>query len=68
MPTPAADERVQPRDVARHIRSVLAAMDDPADELVASAAMRARMEGAAIALEAIASAQDVVFGAASSTE
>lgn len=67
MPTSASDERVDPRGVARQIRSTLAAITDPADELTASAAMRARMEGAAIALEVVGSAQDTVVGSASST-
>ncbi len=40
-------------DAAQQTRAVLAAIADPADELTASAATRHRLEGAALALEAI---------------
>ena len=49
-----AEVRVTAADAARHARAVLAALADPDDELAATAAMRNRIEGAAVALETMA--------------
>lgn len=42
-------------EAARQLRAVLAELDDPDVELTASAASKRRIEGAAIALDALAS-------------
>ena len=46
-----ADERADPAEAAAVLRAVLAQIDDPESELTASAAMRHRIEGAALALD-----------------
>ena len=46
--------RATAADAARQARGVLAALADPDDELTATAAMRNRLEGAAVALETVA--------------
>ena len=46
--------RATAADAARQARAVLAALADPDDELTATAAMRNRLEGAAVALEIVA--------------
>ena len=53
-----AEVRGTAADAARQARGVLAALADPDDELTASAAMRNRIEGAAVALETLASQPD----------
>ena len=54
-----AEVRGTAADAARQARGVLAALGDPDDELTATAAMRHRMEGAAVALETVASGDPV---------
>ena len=49
-----AEVRATATDAARQARAVLAALADPDDELTATAAMRNRIEGAAVALETVA--------------
>ena len=49
-----AEVRATPTDAARQARGVLAALGDPDDGLTATAAMRNRIEGAALALETVA--------------
>jgi len=49
-----AEVRATAADAARQARGVLAALGDPDDELTATAAMRHRLEGAAVALESLA--------------
>ena len=49
-----AEVRATAADAARQARAVLAALGDPDDELTATAAMRNRIEGAAVALDAVA--------------
>jgi len=49
-----AEVRATAADAARQARAVLAALGDPDDELTATAAMRNRIEGAAVALESLA--------------
>ena len=49
-----AEVRGTAADAARQARAVLAALADPDDELAATAAMRNRIEGAAVALETMA--------------
>ena len=53
-----AEVRAIAADAARQARGVLAALADPDDELTATAAMRHRLEGAAVALETLASQPD----------
>jgi len=53
-PTGGAEVRATAADAARQARAVLAALADPDDELTATAAMRNRIEGAAVALETVA--------------
>ena len=48
-----AEVRAHAADAARQARAVLAALADPDDELTATAAMRNRIEGAALALESL---------------
>ena len=55
-----AEVRGAAADAARQARGVLAALADPDDELTASAAMRNRIEGAAVALETVAAGDPVV--------
>ena len=55
-----AEVRVTAADAARHARAVLAALADPDDELTATAAMRNRLEGAAVALETVAAGDPMV--------
>ena len=50
-----AEVRATAADAARQARAVLAALADPDDELTATAAMRNRLEGAAVALDTVAS-------------
>jgi len=50
----AAEVRATAADAARQARAVLAALADPDDKLTATAAMRNRIEGAALALETVA--------------
>ena len=50
-----AEVRATAADAARQARGVLAALGDPDDGLTATAAMRNRLEGAAVALETVAS-------------
>ena len=50
-----AEVRATAADAARQARGVLAALGDPDDGLTATAAMRNRIEGAAVALETVAS-------------
>ena len=54
-----AEVRATAADAARQARGVLAALADPDDELTATAAMRHRIEGAAVALETVASGDPV---------
>jgi len=49
----AAQVRATAAESARQTRAVLDAISDPGDELTASAASRHRLEGAALALDAI---------------
>ena len=56
--TTGAEVRATAADGARQARAVLAALADPDDELTATAAMRNRIEGATVALEAVASQPD----------
>ena len=49
----AAEVRATAADAARQARGVLAALADPDDGLTATAAMRNRIEGAAVALDAV---------------
>ncbi len=49
-----AEVRATAADAARHARAVLAALADPDDELTATPATRNRLEGAALALDAVA--------------
>ena len=49
-----AEVRATAADAARQARAVLAALGDPDDELTATAAMRNRIEGAAVAMETVA--------------
>ena len=49
----SAEVRATAADAARQARGVLAALGDPDDELTATAAMRNRIEGAAVALETL---------------
>ena len=53
-----AEVRATAADAARQARGVLAALADPDDELTTTAAMRHRIEGAALALETLASQPD----------
>jgi hypothetical protein len=53
-----AEVRATAADAARQARGVLAALGDPDDGLTATAAMRNRIEGATVALEAVASQPD----------
>ena len=55
-----AEVRATAADAARQARGVLAALTDPDDELTATAAMRNRIEGAAVALETVAAGDPVV--------
>ena len=48
-----AEVRATAADAARQARGVLAALGDPDDGLTATAAMRNRIEGAAVALETL---------------
>ena len=50
-----AGVRATAADAARQARRVLATLGDPDDELTATAAMRNRIEGAAVALDTVAS-------------
>ena len=50
-----AEVRATAADAARQARGVLAALGDPDDELTATPATRNRLEGAAVALETVAS-------------
>ena len=52
-----AEVRAAAADAARQARGVLAALTDPDDGLTATAAMRHRIEGAAVALETVARGQ-----------
>jgi len=54
-----AEVRATAADAARQARGVLAALADPDDELTATAAMRHRIEGAAVALETVAGGDPV---------
>ena len=47
------EQTVTEAEAAQALRGVLAEVDDPDDELTASAATRHRIEGAALALEVI---------------
>ena len=49
-----AEVRAHAADAARQARAVLAALADPDDELTATPATRNRLEGAAVALDAVA--------------
>jgi hypothetical protein len=55
-----AEVRATAAAAARQARGVLAALADPDDELTATAAMRHRIEGAAVALETVAAGDPVV--------
>jgi len=55
-----AEVRATAADAARHARGVLAALADPDDELTATAAMRNRIEGAAVVLETVARGDPMV--------
>ncbi|MFN2494561.1 MAG: hypothetical protein ABR608_01435 [Pseudonocardiaceae bacterium] len=55
-----AEVRATAADAARQARAVLAALGDPDDELTATAAMRNRLEGAAVALESVAAGDPMV--------
>ena len=58
-----ADEgEADPADVAAALRAVLAQMDDAASDLTATPAMRHRIEGAALAFEALSTAWSDVSG------
>ena len=50
-----AEVRATAADAARQARGVLGALGDPDDELTATPATRNRLEGAALALETVAS-------------
>ena len=52
--------RATAADAARQARGVLAALADPDDELTATAAMRNRIEGAAVVLETVARGDPMV--------
>lgn len=54
-----AEVRAHAADAARQARGVLAALADPDDELTATPATRNRLEGAALALDAIAAGDPV---------
>ncbi len=54
-----AEVRATAADAARQARAVLAELADPASELTATPATRNRLEGAALALDAVA-AEDPV--------
>ena len=56
----AAAVRATAADAARQARGVLAALADPDDELTATAAMRNRIEGAAVVLETVARGDPMV--------
>jgi len=55
-----AEVRATAADAARQARGVLAALGDPGDGLTATAAMRNRIEGAALALETVAAGDPLV--------
>ena len=55
-----AEVRATAADAARQARGVLATLGDPGDGLTATAAMRNRIEGAALALETVAAGDPVV--------
>ena len=55
-----AEVRATAADAARQARGVLAALADPGDELTATAAMRNRIEGAAVVLETVARGDPMV--------
>ncbi len=55
-----AEVRATAADAARQARGVLAALADPDDELTATAAMRNRIEGAAVVLETVARGDPMV--------
>ena len=55
-----AEVRATAADAARQARGVLAALADPDDELTATAAMRNRLEGAAVALETVGAGDPVM--------
>ena len=55
-----AEVRATAADAARQARGVLAALADPESELTATAAMRNRIEGAAVALETVAAGDPMV--------
>ena len=55
-----AEVRATAADAARQARGVLAALADPDDELTATAAMRHRIEGAAVALDTVAAGDPMV--------
>ena len=59
-PTGGAEVRATAADGARQARAVLAALGDPESELTATAAMRNRIEGAAVALETVAGGRAAV--------
>ncbi|MCA1709770.1 MAG: hypothetical protein LC808_43430, partial [Actinobacteria bacterium] len=63
----SAEVRGTAADAARQARGVLAALADPDDELTATAAMRHRLEGTAVALETVAGYADAGAGAGSVT-
>ncbi|WP_226353775.1 hypothetical protein [Pseudonocardia sp. ICBG601] len=54
-------------DAARQTRAVLAEIADPTSELVSTPAARNRLEGAALALDAVAAGQPDAAGAPSSS-
>lgn len=54
----AVADQVDPAEVAAALRAVLAQIDDPASDLTATAAMRHRIEGAALALDALSQGAD----------
>lgn len=60
----AAEVRAAAADSAQQLRAVLDALIEPGDELTASAATRHRLEGAALALDAVAAGQPVALDAA----
>jgi len=55
-----AEVRATAADAALQARAVLAALADPDDEMTATAAMRNRIEGAAVALETVARGDPMV--------
>ena len=57
-----AEVRGTAADAARQARAMLAALADPESELTATAAMRNRIEGAAVALETMAGRPLVTTG------